>query len=411
MTDSQAQVERYEFRRKLEDMSKIRGRATELITLYVPPGRAIADVTNYLRNEYSQAGNIKSRTTRKNVLWAIESLIGKLKFYRVAPQNGMIFFVGAKDLGGNRTEYISEILYPPEPITSFMYRCDSQFFLEPLMDQVKFTDIYGLMIIDRSECTIGYLRGKRIVHVKTRESNVPSKHGRGGQSARRFERLIEQAAHDWFKRMADLAFDVFSPQIGQLNGILLGGPGPTKEYFAQEEYLHHDLRKKLMTPYFDVGYTNEFGLRELVERAAERISTLEISKEKSLLDRFLREVRGSEAGLATYGEAHVRNALSLGAVDILLISEGLRKVRVEWECTSCGKKQEKTYEGSKDPEPEPCSCGGDLEKKKEEDIVREMATIAEKYSARIELISTDSEQGGIFFKVFGGIGAILRFRV
>jgi peptide chain release factor subunit 1 len=411
MTEGSTQIERYEFRRKLEELAKVHGRATELITLYLPPGRAIADVSNYLRNEYSQAGNIKSRTTRKNVLWAIESLIGKLKYFRVAPQNGVVFFTGAKDLGGNRVEYISELLYPPEPITSFIYRCDSQFFLEPLMDQMKFTDVYGLFIIDRSECTIGFLRGKRIVHVKTKESNVPSKHGRGGQSARRFERLIEQAAHDWFKRMADMANEVFLPQIGQINGILLGGPGPTKEYFAQEEYLHYEVQKKVMTPYFDVGYTNEFGLRELVERAADRISTLEISKEKKLLDRFFREVRGSSDGLSTYGEAHVRNALDLGAVDTLLISEGLRKVRVEWECTSCGKKQEKTYEGEAELEPEPCSCGGDLEKKKDEDIIREMGDLAAKFSAKVELMSTDSEQGKIFLKVFGGLGALLRFRV
>jgi len=411
MSDGLSQIERYEFRRKLEEMAKIRGRATELITLYVPPGRAIADVSNYLRNEYSQASNIKSRTTRKNVLWAIESLIGKLKYFRVPPPTGVIFFTGAKDLGGNRVEYISEALYPPEPITSFIYRCDSQFFLEPLQDQVKFTDVYGLMIIDRSECTFGYLRGKRIVHVKTKESNVPSKHGRGGQSARRFERLIEQAAHDWFKRMADMANEIFLPQIGQINGILLGGPGPTKEYFAKEDYLHYEVQKKVMTPYFDIGYTNEYGLRELVERAAERISTLEISKEKMLLERFFKQVRGSEEGLATYGEKQVRDTLALGAVDTLLISEGLRKVRIEWECTSCGKKQERTYEGDKEPEPEPCSCGGDLEKKKEDDIVREMGEIAVKFSAKVELMSTDSEQGKIFLKVFGGLGAILRFRV
>jgi len=410
MTDTLDQIEWYEFRRKLEELSKIRGRATELISLYIPPGRAISDVSNYLRNEYSQAGNIKSRTTRKNVLWAIDSLIGKLKFFRVPPENGVVFFVGTRDLGGNRSEYISEVIYPPEPITSFIYRCDSQFFLDPLMDLIKLTDIYGLMLIDRSECTLGFLRGKRIVHVKTKESNVPSKHGRGGQSARRFERLIEQAAHEWFKRMADMAYDVFHPHLKELNGILLGGPGPTKEYFAEEDYLHHDLKKKLITPYFDVGYTNEFGLRELVERASEHISTLEIARERTLLERFFREVR-SDSELATYGESNVREALAQGCVDTLLISEGLRRVRIEWECTSCGKTQEKTYEGSDEYLPEACTCGGDMEKKKEEDIVKEMGRLAEKYKTKIELISTESEQGKIFYKVFGGMGALLRYKV
>ncbi|EQD42840.1 eRF1 domain protein 1 domain protein, partial [mine drainage metagenome] len=38
------QLRRYEFRRLVEEIKDIRGRATELVTLYVPPGRAISDV-------------------------------------------------------------------------------------------------------------------------------------------------------------------------------------------------------------------------------------------------------------------------------------------------------------------------------------------------------------------------------
>ena len=58
------QLARYAFRRKLDEIAACRGRATELISLYVPPAKQISDVLAYLRNEYAQSSNIKSRTTR-----------------------------------------------------------------------------------------------------------------------------------------------------------------------------------------------------------------------------------------------------------------------------------------------------------------------------------------------------------
>jgi len=73
------QLARYSFQRKLDEIGKVRGRATELVSLYVSPGKQISDVMSYLRNEYAQSSNIKSRTTRKNVMWAIESLMGRVR--------------------------------------------------------------------------------------------------------------------------------------------------------------------------------------------------------------------------------------------------------------------------------------------------------------------------------------------
>ena len=35
------QLARYTFQRKLQEISAVRGRATELISLYVPPGKQI----------------------------------------------------------------------------------------------------------------------------------------------------------------------------------------------------------------------------------------------------------------------------------------------------------------------------------------------------------------------------------
>ena len=50
-----------------------------------------------------------------------------------------------------------------------------------------------------------------------------------------------------------------------------------------------------------------------------------------------------ENGLASYGEAEVRHNLAIGAVEILLLSEDLKKKRLVYHCPSCKAKTEKTF--------------------------------------------------------------------
>ncbi|MDH5443496.1 MAG: peptide chain release factor 1, partial [Hadesarchaea archaeon] len=62
---------RYQFRRMLEDLASKRGRGTELISVYITPDFEIVKVIQQLRNEQGTAANIKSKTTRKNVISAL----------------------------------------------------------------------------------------------------------------------------------------------------------------------------------------------------------------------------------------------------------------------------------------------------------------------------------------------------
>ena len=327
-TEEQAH-RRYSFQRKLDEIAACRGRATELISLYVPPAKQISDVMAYLRNEYAQSSNIKSRTTRKNVMWAIDSLMGRVRAYREPPPHGVALFVGSKAVGADKDEAVTFIVEPPEPLNTYLYRCDSTFFLDPLLDMVHEPEVWGLMVLDRAEVTIGLLRGKRVEVLRNRQSQVPSKHGRGGQSAHRFERMIEHAAHEFFVKCGEMAQEVFLPLKDGLKGILLGGPGSTKDQFFREQHLHYELQEKVVQPMFDTGYTDEHGLKELVEKATQTLHGLELTEEKRLVQKLLNEIRKAEGGLAAYGEHQVEVALDAGAVDQLLVSEGLRRRRVD----------------------------------------------------------------------------------
>ena len=409
------QLARYSFQRKLDEIAAAKGRATELISLYVSPGKQISDVIAYLRNEYAQSSNIKSRTTRKNVMWAIESLMGRVRQYREPPANGVAFFVGSKAIGADKSEPVTYIVEPPEPLNTYLYRCDSLFFLDPLLAMVHEPDTFGLIVIDRAEVTVGLLRGKRTEVLKNRQSLVPSKHGRGGQSAHRFERMIEHAAHEFFVKAGEMATELFLPRKDQLKGILIGGPGATKEFFYKENFLQYELQQKVILPLFDTGYTDEYGLKELVEKATQTLHGLEITEEKKLVQRLLAEIRKAESGLAAYGPMDVNHALEIGAVQTLLISEGLRQQRVVFRCTACGHEFTRTL-----PDKEvdavldaPCpQCRQrTVTETSKEDFVESLFRRAAESGAEARLVSTESEEGEMLQKAFGGIAALLRYPV
>ncbi len=404
----------YDMRRLLEELKKCRGKHTELISLFVPASKQIFDVVSYLRSEFSQSQNIKSKTTRKNVTSAIESLMNRLKPYKQPPPNGLAMFVGHKSIGSDQTEMVAFVFEPPLPLVTFLYRCDSLFYLEPIEAMLAEKEIYGLLLLDRRECTIGMLRGKHIELLKYMTSQVPGKHGRGGQSQRRFERATEIAAHEWFVKCGERASEVFMKEPN-LKGILVGGSGPTKQYFVQEGYLHYELQKKIVD-LFDTGYTDEYGLRELVDTAGDRMADLKISQEKKIMKRFLSEVMKSEKSLAVYGETQVRHALELGIVDTLLVSEDLRRYRITLKCQSCPFTLKKTIaeDALEDFVPPPCTaCQSQLPMVIAEkiDLVDELSDLAEKTSGMVKLISRGSEEGESLFSAFGGLAGILRYAV
>ncbi|MDH7597364.1 MAG: peptide chain release factor aRF-1 [Methanothrix sp.] len=403
--------EKYEFKRLLDELRSKSGRGTELISLYIPPDKQISDVMAQLREEHGQAANIKSKLTRTNVQSALESAMARLRLIPRAPENGVVLFIGAVDIGGNRTDMYTKVIEPPEPITTYRYHCDSSFLLTPLEDMLSEKKTFGLIVLDRREATIGILKGKRIEPLKHLTSTVPGKQRKGGQSSHRFQQLRLIAIHDFYKRIGEAANDAFlSIDPKELQGILIGGPSPTKEEFVAGNFLHHELQKKILDA-FDVSYTDEAGLSELVEAAQDRLLDLELTQEKLAMRRFMKELV-SDKGLASYGEKEVRQNLALGAVDLLLLSEELRKTRVKVRCQnqSCDYTDERTRTSSS-PAIGICPrCGSPLTITEEVDLITELSQLAEQSGAAVKIISTDFEEGAQLLHAFGGIAAVLRYK-
>lgn len=418
MTQKRTSLERFRLKKILENLASKEGRGTELISLYIPPGRQISEVVSMLKEEWGTASNIKSNTTRKNVQDAIVKVIQRLKLFRTVPDNGLVLFCGAIPQNGPGSEKIEGpyVIIPPEPIKIYLYRCDSKFHLNYLMDILKETETYGILLLDSSEATFATLTGRRLEIVQEITSGIPGKHRAGGQSARRFERLREMQLIEFFKRVGQHANEIFL-SIPDLKGIILGGPGPTKLDFEKGRYLDYRLKEKLLAV-VDTAYTGEHGVEEIVERAPEIIKNVRYVEEKRIIQKFLYEI-GHDTGLATYGEKDVRRALESGLVETLLLSEELDKTRIKIECASCGYTSYQTLKGPEVQNLEQsinnASCPkcqtATLQIVEKTEIIEELAKLAEGSSANVEIISTETEEGQMLWKAFGGIAAILRYKL
>jgi len=404
----QTDKQKYEFRKVIEELKDYRGSGTQLVTIYVPPDKLVSDVVAHVTQEHSEASNIKSKDTRTNVQDALKSIKDRLKYYEVKPpENGMVLFSGAVDTGGGRTDMVTRVLEnPPEPIQSFRYHCDSAFLTQPLADMLADKGLFGLIVLDRREANVGWLKGKRVEPVKSATSLVPGKQRKGGQSAQRFARLRLEAIDNFYQEVAGMANDLFVPKRHDINGILVGGPSPTKDEFLDGDYLHHELQDHVLGK-FDVAYTDESGLHDLVDAASEVLAEHEILQDKQIMEEFFEQLH--DGNRATYGFGPTRENLMMGAVEQLLISEDLRKDVVAYECSQ-GHDDYEFLDHNEEPDNHSCStCGETVEAGEREDAIDHLMNIANQRGTETVFVSTDFEKGEQLLTAFGGVAGLLRY--
>jgi peptide chain release factor subunit 1 len=415
-TPKKTSLELFRLKKTLNTLATKEGRGTELVSVYVPPGKQISDVLNMLRDEYGTASNIKSTTTRKNVMEAIVKVQQRLKLFKEPPEKGLVIFCGAIPQNGPGSERIETyVIEPPEPINIYLYRCDARFHTEYLQEMLREKETYGILLIDASDATLATLQGRRLEIVRQLTSGVPGKTRAGGQSARRYERLREMRLQEYFTRVGQHVDEAFLP-IENLKGLILGGPGPTKYDFEKGDYLNYTLKDKIIDV-IDTSYVEEQGVKEIVDKAPEIMRKIRYIEEKKLMQQFLYEI-GHDTGMVTYGEEDVRRALESGAVRTLLLSDELDIMRVTLKCNACGYQEQRTLKSQilsslqQDLSGKSCpKCKAPaLGVTETQDLVDNLAELAEYTNAEVEIIAGETEEGQMLKNSFGGIAAILRFK-
>jgi len=486
--------DKQKLKRFVRQLDGIRGRHTELVSVYVPAGYDIIKIIQHLQQEQGTAANIKDKTTQTHVIDSLEKMIRHLRLFKTTPPNGLAAFSGNISDKEGKSDIEVFSIEPPVPMKMRLYRCDQKFVLDVLKEMMEVKEVFGIIVLDKREGNIGLLKGTSIIEMTSMTSGVPGKTKAGGQcldketavhladgqfvrleevkvgdevqsydfnkqefvsskvlekwevtknkiykitageeiiasedhlffladgttkpaeelqvgmelfsktaqpikitniiiedkeiplidikveienflaegllvhnSAQRFARIREEAAKEFFTRIGDACNKAFL-DIKDLKGILVGGPGMTKNTFLDKGYLNEQLKRKVVSIQ-DLGYTGPFGMKELVEKSQDALSEEAITEEVNIIQKFL-SILAKDQKMVSYGEAEVNKALDMGAVDILLVSESLPDEKVE----------------------------------KYEDQCDEMG-------ATFILISTDTAEGNQL-RDLGGVAAILRF--
>lgn len=395
----------FRLKKLVKELTSIRGRHTELVSVYIPAGSSISDMTNQIFQEKGTASNIKSKNTRKNVLTALEKIIQYLKTFKKTPENGLAVFCGNVSHVEGKDDIRMWSYEPPVKMSQKIYWCDQEFVLTPLRDLTAEKEVYGLIVLDAREANIGVLKGKTIEQMKHLDSTVPSKTVKGGMSQGRYDRIREDAINEFLTKIGEAANQALL-ENPNLKGIIIGGPGYIKDMFYKEDYLHYKL-KKMVLGVKDTGYTGEFGMEELVERSKDLLKEAAIVKERELMEKFFNEMR--KDGKIVYGYEDVDRALDAGAVETLLISEGFNWVVAKLRC-QCEHTEEKNVSKilvDKQICPE---CGKNMSVEESKDLIDIVSEKATKLGVKTEFISTETGEGQQF-KELGGIGAFLRFKL
>jgi peptide chain release factor subunit 1 len=397
-------LKRKRFEKLIKELGEIKGRHTELVTFYVPAGFNLNKAVDQLRQEQSTAQNIKSKAVRKNVMAALEKILQHLKLYKKTPEKGLVLFCGntSRKEGSADIELFS--IEPLEPVGTKLYQCGQNFIVEPLKSMVEEKEVYGLVVLDKSEADIGLLKGKKVESLKHMESIVPGKTKKGGWSSNRFARVREGLLEDFLKNVGDIASKEFRER--KLKGVIIGGPGPIKEQFYSGEHLHYEVKKKVLG-LINTSYTGEYGLNEMIDRADDVISEASAVKEKNLLERFFTEL-GKDSGLAVYGLEETMKALKNGIVEIILISESFDYRKTSFECPECKNKEERIID-EKFLEQECSKCKSMMKATSKEEIIERIIEDAENMGTKVEMISKDTPKGEQLIEL-GSIGGILRYK-
>jgi len=414
--EKQDSVKLYKIRKTLEELSQKSGRGTELITVYIPKGKQLHEIISALQQEQGTADNIKSDLTRTHVVDSLGKVVQRLKLYKKTPERGLVMFCGAlpPDGGGPLGSEVVKVweIDPPKDLKQYLYRCDDHFHVDILKDMLKDDNLIGFLAIDAKDAGWGLLYGDKIEVLSQTGSGVAGKHRQGGQSAKRFQKLREMELTYFYNRVAETTREYFI-DIYPIKGLIISGPGPTKEDFINGNYLEYRLQDMIINT-IDASYAGAEGIREAFAKSSEILGDFRMVEEKKLVEDLFREIN-SHSGKGSYGLQEIIEYLKNNVVKTLIITDNTNLHRVEGKCKRCQHIQEEIVERPQvipkktEYTNNPCpSCKAMEVDVNEQDIVDYLELLASKTGTQLEVISGGAEHGNMLSSL-GKAGAILRY--
>jgi peptide chain release factor subunit 1 len=403
----------WKIKKLIKSLEAARGNGTSMISLIIPPKDQISRVAKMLADELGTASNIKSRVNRLSVLGAITSVQQRLKLYNKVPPNGLVIYCGTIVTDEGKEKKVNIDFEPFRPINTSLYLCDNKFHTEALTALLADDNKFGFIVMDGNGALFGTLSGntREVLHKFT--VDLPKKHGRGGQSALRFARLRMEKRHNYVRKVAEVAVQLFiSNDKPNVAGLVLAGSADFKTELSQSDMFDPRLQAKIIK-IVDVSYGGENGFNQAIELSAESLSNVKFIQEKKLIARYFDEI-SQDTGKYCFGVDDSLKALEMGAVETLIVWENMDIVRYvlknhqseEEKILYLKPEQEKDRTYFTDSE-----SGVELEMVDSMALLEWFANNYKSFGATLEIITDRSQEGAQFVRGFGGIGGILRYQV
>ncbi|KAL2055155.1 hypothetical protein ABVK25_004493 [Lepraria finkii] len=410
--EAEKNIEIWKVKKLIKRLEQARGNGTSMISLIIPPKDQVSRAARMLAEEFGTASNIKSRVNRLSVLSAITSTQQRLKLYNKVPPNGLVVYCGEIITSEGKERKINIDFEPFKPINTSLYLCDNKFHTEALSELLESDQSFGFIIMDGNGALFGTLSGNTRDVIHKFSVDLPKKHGRGGQSALRFARLREENRHTYVRKVAELAVQNFISQDKvNVAGLVLAGSADFKNDLNQSDMFDNRLQSKVIKV-VDVSYGGENGFNQAIDLAAETLSNVKFIQEKRLINKYFDEIN-LDSGKVCYGIDDTLKALEASACETLIVYENLEITRWVLKSSSGSeiiihtqKGQEANREMFMDKE-----TGQEMDLVDQGSFLEWLAESYKDFGASLEFVSDRSSEGNQFVKGFGGIGAMLRYKV
>ncbi|KAF6032967.1 ETF1 [Bugula neritina] len=406
-------VEMWKIKKLIKSLEAARGNGTSMISLIIPPKDQISRISRMLADEYGTASNIKSRVNRLSVLGAITSVQQRLKLYNRVPPNGLVVYCGTIVTDEGKEKKVNIDFEPFRPINTSLYLCDNKFHTEALNALLEDDNKFGFIVMDGNGALFGTLSGntREVLHKFT--VDLPKKHGRGGQSALRFARLRLEKRHNYVRKVAETAVQMFiTNDKPNVSGLVMAGSADFKTELSQSDMFDQRLQAKILK-IVDVSYGGENGFNQAIELSSDTLGNVKFIQEKRLIGKYFDEI-SQDTGRYCFGVNDTLKSLEMGAVEILIVWENLEVTRYVLKDHSTDSdtklflrpEQEKDKTNFIDKE-----TGVELEVIDSMPLLEWFANHYKEFGATLEIITDRSQEGAQFVRGFGGIGGILRYQV
>ncbi len=210
---------------------------------------------------------------------------------------------------------------PPKKISKQLYRCDNKFHIDELYEQIRVYDGYGIILLSGDITKFYLVEGCDQKLLGTIECNIKGKHGRGGQSQQRFERLRLEDINEYHKKIHEklkLYFIDKESNLPNIKGVIFAGPAKTKNFVADHDAFDYRL-KNILIRMETTGELRENTIIEVIKKIDDIINS-ENDEIKNIVNRFIESVIIDD-GFAIYGQSEIFNCLEQKLLNYLIVTD------------------------------------------------------------------------------------------